>query len=34
MMTPRGVSDVKVYTPERVELRYGIPPRKCPTSSA
>ena len=25
MMTPRGVSDVNVYTPERVEARYGIP---------
>ena len=26
MMTPRGVSDVHVYTPERVEARYGIKP--------
>jgi DNA polymerase-1 len=26
MMTPRGVSDVHVYTPERVELRYGVRP--------
>ena len=26
MMTPRGVSDVNVYTPERVELRYGVRP--------
>src|SRR5213082_1698842 len=26
MMTPRGVSDVHVYTPERVEARYGIAP--------
>src|SRR5436853_228106 len=26
MMTPRGVADVHVYTPERVEARYGIPP--------
>src|SRR5262245_54625008 len=26
MMTPRGVADVNVYTPERVELRYGIRP--------
>ena len=24
MMTPRGVADVQVYTPERVEARYGI----------
>src|SRR5580765_6042601 len=24
MMTPRGVSDVNVYTPDRVEARYGI----------
>src|SRR5579883_1192627 len=24
MMTPRGVADVNVYTPERVEARYGI----------
>jgi len=23
MMTPRGVADVNVYTPERVEARYG-----------
>src|SRR5436853_834704 len=30
MMTPRGVSDVHVYTPERVEARYGIPPEKVP----
>jgi DNA polymerase-1 len=30
MMTPRGVSDVHVYTPERVELRLGIPPEKVP----
>jgi DNA polymerase-1 len=30
MMTPRGVADVNVYTPERVELRYGIPPEKVP----
>jgi DNA polymerase-1 len=30
MMTPRGVSDVQVYTPERVEARYGIPPEKVP----
>jgi DNA polymerase-1 len=26
MMTPRGVSDVQVYTPERVTARYGITP--------
>jgi len=30
MMTPRGVSDVHVYTPERVEARYGIPPERVP----
>ncbi len=30
MMTPRGVADVHVYTPERVEARYGIPPEKVP----
>ncbi len=30
MMTPRGVSDVHVYTPERVEARYGIAPDKVP----
>src|SRR5438067_5550751 len=30
MMTPRGVSDVNVYTPERVELRYGIRPEQIP----
>ncbi len=30
MMTPRGVADVQVYTPERVELRYGIPPALIP----
>src|ERR687892_655251 len=30
MMTPRGVADVNVYTPDRVELRYGIPPEKVP----
>src|SRR4029453_7465589 len=30
MMTPRGVADVQVYTPERVELRYGIPPERIP----
>src|SRR5947199_3684770 len=30
MMTPRGVADVHVYTPERVEARLGIPPEKVP----
>ena len=30
MMTPRGVADVHVYTPERVELRYGIRPEQVP----
>jgi DNA polymerase-1 len=30
MMTPRGVADVHVYTPERVEARYGIPPERVP----
>jgi DNA polymerase I len=30
MMTPRGVADVHVYTPERVEARYGIPPERIP----
>jgi DNA polymerase-1 len=30
MMTPRGVADVHVYTPERVELRYGIRPAQVP----
>src|SRR3974377_376519 len=30
MMTPRGVSDVQVYTPERVEARYGITPAQSP----
>ncbi|HEU5212126.1 MAG TPA: DNA polymerase I [Gaiellaceae bacterium] len=30
MMTPRGVSDVHVYTPERVEARYGITPEQIP----
>src|ERR1051325_2902188 len=30
MMTPRGVSDVHVYTPERVELRLGIKPEPGP----
>ncbi len=30
MMTPRGVSDVQVYTPERVTARYGITPAQIP----
>ena len=30
MMTPRGVSDVHVYTPERVEARLGVPAVKVP----
>ena len=30
MMTPRGVSDVHVYTPARVEARYGIRPDQIP----
>ena len=30
MMTPRGVADVNVYTPERVEARYGIRPDADP----
>jgi DNA polymerase I len=30
IMTPRGVSDVHVYTPERVEARYGIRPDQIP----
>ncbi len=30
MMTPRGVSDVQVYTPERVALRYGVRPDQVP----
>jgi DNA polymerase I len=30
MMTPRGVADVQVYTPERVEARYGITPEQIP----
>ena len=30
MMTPRGVADVQVYTPERVEARYGIHPEQIP----
>src|SRR5438093_2867657 len=30
MMTPRGVSDVHVYTPERVEARLGLRPDQVP----
>src|ERR671920_1426419 len=30
MMTPRGVADVNVYTPERVHARYGITPEQIP----
>ncbi len=30
MMTPRGVSDVNVYTPERVFARYGVTPEQIP----
>jgi DNA polymerase-1 len=30
MMTPRGVQDPQVYTPERVEARYGITPEQIP----
>ena len=30
MMTTKGVSEVAVYTPERVELRYGIAPQMVP----
>ena len=30
MMTPRGVSDVVVYTPERIHQRYGIDPAQIP----
>src|SRR5215470_16205720 len=30
MMSPRGVSEVHVYTPERVEARLGVPPEKVP----
>ncbi len=30
MMTPRGVSDVVVYTPERIVQRYGIGPELVP----
>lgn len=30
MMTPRGVADVQVYTPERVIARYGVTPEQVP----
>src|SRR5712692_2565174 len=30
MMTPRGVQDPQVYTPERVEARYGSTPEQIP----
>ncbi|HEX4518808.1 MAG TPA: DNA polymerase I [Gaiellaceae bacterium] len=30
MMTPRGVADVQVYAPVRVEARYGIRPDQIP----
>src|SRR4026209_1532670 len=30
MMTPRGVADVHVYTPERVEARDGVRPDQVP----
>jgi len=30
MMTPRGISEVQVYTPERVTARYGITPEQIP----
>jgi DNA polymerase I len=30
MMTPRGVADVNVYTPNRVEARYGVRPDQVP----
>src|SRR5712692_5421181 len=30
MMTPRGVQEVNVYTPERVEARLGVSPEKVP----
>jgi DNA polymerase-1 len=30
MMTPRGVADVHVYTPERVFARYGVTPAQVP----
>jgi DNA polymerase-1 len=30
MMTPRGVADVVVYTPDRIRQRYGITPGQIP----
>jgi DNA polymerase-1 len=30
LLSPRGVTDVHVYTPERVEARYGIPANLIP----
>ncbi len=30
MMTPRGVADVVVYTPDRIKQRYGITPQQVP----
>ena len=30
MMTPRGVADVVVYTPDRITQRYGITPAQIP----
>jgi len=30
MMTPRGISEVQVYTPDRVTARYGITPEQVP----
>jgi DNA polymerase-1 len=30
MMTPRGISEVQVYTPARVTARYGITPEQVP----
>jgi DNA polymerase-1 len=30
MMTPRGVAEVNVYTPDRVEARLGVPAEKVP----
>src|SRR3990167_3088148 len=32
MMTPRGAADVHVYTPERVEARYGVRPDQARAS--
>ena len=30
MMTPRGITEVQVYTPEQVKARYGITPAQIP----